>query len=215
MSKYPIIVFEGIEGSGKTTHIRFVNNYLRKKNKKFVHIREPGGSKNSEKIRKLLLNNGSSFNKNTDLLLMLASRSENVEKIIYKNLNKKIIIIDRFIDSTIAYQHYGMGINLNIIKSINKFLLTKISPDFTFLNLVNKKNLVLRLKKRKKKNRYDNFNYAFYKKVQKGFLKLINKKKYMIIDSNKSKSYNKELIIKKISQLLNNETWKSKKIIWT
>lgn len=206
MSKYPIIVFEGIEGSGKTTHIRFVNNYLRKKNKKFVHIREPGGSKNSEKIRKLLLNNGSSFNKNTDLLLMLASRSENVEKIIYKNLNKKIIIIDRFIDSTIAYQHYGMGINLNIIKSINKFLLTKISPDFTFLNLVNKKNLVLRLKKRKKKNRYDNFNYAFYKKVQKGFLKLINKKKYMIIDSNKSKSYNKELIIKKISQLLNNET---------
>ena len=206
MSKYPIIVFEGIEGSGKTTHIRFVNNYLRKKNKKFVHIREPGGSKNSEKIRKLLLNNGSSFNKNTDLLLMLASRSENVEKIIYKNLNKKIIIIDRFIDSTIAYQHYGMGINLNIIKSINKFLLTKISPDFTFLNLVNKKNLVLRLKKRKNKNRYDNFNYAFYKKVQKGFLKLINKKKYMIIDSNKSKSYNKELIIKKISQLLNNET---------
>ena len=206
MSKYPIIVFEGIEGSGKTTHIRFVNNYLRKKNKKFIHIREPGGSKNSEKIRKLLLNNGSSFNKNTDLLLMLASRSENVEKIIYKNLNKKIIIIDRFIDSTIAYQHYGMGINLNIIKSINKFLLTKISPDFTFLNLVNKKNLVLRLKKRKKKNRYDNFNYAFYKKVQKGFLKLINKKKYMIIDSNKSKSYNKELIIKKISQLLNNET---------
>ena len=202
MSKFPIIVFEGIEGSGKTTHINLVNKYLKKKNKKFIKFREPGGSKNAEKIRKILLNNKSNFNQKTDLLLMLGSRSENIEKIINLNYKKKIIIIDRFIDSTIAYQHYGMGIDIKIIKNINNFLLNRITPDFTFLNVVNKKNLILRLKKRKNKNRYDNFNYKFYDKVQKGFLKLVKKKKYMIVDSNKPLSYNKLQIIKKIDQLI-------------
>ena len=202
MSKFPIIVFEGIEGSGKTTHINVVNKYLKKQNIKFIKFREPGGSKNAEKIRKILLNNKSNFNKKTDLLLMLGSRSENIEKIINQNYKKKIIIIDRFIDSTIAYQHYGMGIDIKIIKNINNFLLNRITPDFTFLNVVNKKNLILRLKKRKNKNRYDNFNYKFYDKVQKGFLKLVKKKKYMIVDSNKPLSYNKLQIIKKIDQLI-------------
>ena len=202
MSKFPIIVFEGIEGSGKTTHINLVNKYLKKKNKKFIKFREPGGSKNAEKIRKILLNNKSNFNKKTDLLLMFGSRSENIEKIINQNYKKKIIIIDRFIDSTIAYQHYGMGIDIKIIKNINNFLLNRITPDFTFLNVVSKKNLILRLKKRKNKNRYDNFNYKFYDKVQKGFLKLVKKKKYMIVDSNKPLSYNKLQILKKIDQLI-------------
>ena len=202
MSKFPIIVFEGIEGSGKTTHINFVYKYFNKKNKKFIKFREPGGSKNSEKIRKILLNKNSNFNNKTDLLLMLGSRSENIEKIIKKNYKKKIIIIDRFTDSTIAYQHYGMGIDIKIIKSINHFLLNKISPDFTFLNVVNKKNLISRLKNRKNKNRYDNFNFKFYNRVQKGFLKLVNKKKYMIIDSNKPILYNKMMILKKIEQLI-------------
>ena len=202
MSKFPIIVFEGIEGSGKTTHINLVNKYLKKKNKKFIKFREPGGSKNAEKIRNILLNNKSNFNQKTDLLLMLGSRSENIEKIIKQNYKKKIIIIDRFIDSTIAYQHYGMGIDIKIIKNINNFLLNRITPDFTFLNVVNKKNLILRLNKRKNKNRYDNFNFKFYNKVQKGFLKLVKKKKYMIVDSNKPLSYNKLKILNKIDQLI-------------
>ena len=202
MYKFPIIVFEGIEGSGKTFHIKYVQKYLKKKKIKFVKFREPGGSKNSEKIRKILLNKNSNFNNKTDLLLMLGSRSENIEKIIKKNYKKKIIIIDRFTDSTIAYQHYGMGIDIKIIKSINHFLLNKISPDFTFLNVVNKKNLISRLKNRKNKNRYDNFNFKFYNRVQKGFLKLVNKKKYMIIDSNKPILYNKMMILKKIDQLI-------------
>ena len=88
MSKKLIIVFEGIEGSGKSYHLNNVANYLRKINKKFIKIREPGGNKNSEKIRKLILHNKSTFNKNTDLLLYLAARSENAE-IIKKNIGKK------------------------------------------------------------------------------------------------------------------------------
>ena len=106
MSNKPIIVFEGIEGSGKSHHISVVSKYLNKKKINHIRIREPGGNPNSEKIRKLILNNKSSFNKNTDLLLYMAARSENID-IIKKSFNKKIILIDRFTDSTIAYQHYG------------------------------------------------------------------------------------------------------------
>ena len=203
MSKKPIIVFEGIEGSGKTFHIRNVLNYLKRRNKPFVKIREPGGSINSEKIRKLILNKKSNFNKNTDLLLYLAARSENID-LIKKNIGKKIILIDRFIDSTIAYQHYGMGIDLNLINSINKHLLKDINVNFTFLNFVNKKNMFMRLSKRKQLNRYDKFNYTFYTKVQNGYIKIgkKNPKKYMKINSNLDIHINKKLIIDKVEKLI-------------
>ena len=203
MSKKPIIVFEGIEGSGKSHHIKNVANYLKKNNKKFIQIREPGGSKNSEKIRKLILNNKSTFNKHTDLLLYLSARSENLE-LIRKNLGKKIILIDRFSDSTIAYQHYGMGINLKFINNINNHLLNNINIDFTFLNIVNLENMKKRLKKRKNLNRYDKFEKNFYKKVQMGFLKISknNPKKYMKINSNLNIKHNEEIILNKIVNLI-------------
>ena len=203
MSRKSIITFEGIEGTGKSHHINNVVKYLKKKNKKFVQIREPGGSVNSEKIRKLLLNNKSTFNKYTDLLLYLSARSENIE-LIKKNIGKKIILIDRFSDSTIAYQHYGMGVSLKLINNINNFLLKGIKVDFTFLNTVSQKNMRSRLKKREKLNRYDKFNNNFYEKVQKGFIKILKKnpKKYMQIDSNLSINHNEKIIIKKINDLI-------------
>jgi dTMP kinase len=204
MSKKPIIVFEGIEGSGKTFHIDNVSSYLKRKKIPFLKIREPGGSKNSEIIRKLILNNKSSFNKNTDLLLYLSARSENID-LIKKNYKKKIILIDRFIDSTIAYQHYGMGVDYSIINQINKFLLENIKVNFTFLNTVSHKNMILRLKERKRLNRYDKFNTSFYDKVQKGFLKLIrkkNKNSFMIVNSNLPINTNKEIVLKKLNNLI-------------
>ena len=204
MSKKPIIVFEGIEGSGKTFHIDNVSKHLKEKKIPFLKIREPGGSKNSEIIRKLILNNKSSFNKNTDLLLYLSARSENID-LIKKNYKNKIILIDRFIDSTIAYQHYGMGVDYSIINQINKFLLENIKVNFTFLNTVSHKNMILRLKERKRLNRYDKFNTSFYDKVQKGFLKLMRKKKknsFMIVNSNLPINTNKEIVLKKVDMLI-------------
>ncbi len=203
MSKKPIIVFEGIEGSGKSHHINNVTKFLDKKKIKYLKIREPGGSFNSEKIRKLILNNKSDFNNNTDLLLYMASRSENV-RLIKKFYRKRVIIIDRFIDSTIAYQHYGMGIDLDIINLINRFLLKKIKVNFTFLNVVNKKNLLLRLKKRKNLNRYDQFDFKFYDKVQKGFLKIANSKNksYFVIDSNMEIKINEDIVINQVQKLI-------------
>ena len=194
--KKPLFVFEGIEGSGKSTLITHITNSLKKKKKNFIKIREPGGNRNSELIRRLILNKKNKFNKFTDLLLYLASRSENIENVIKRNYKKKIIILDRFTDSTIAYQHYGMGVDKYIIQKINKILLKKIKPKIVFLNIVNMKNLKKRLKLRKNKNRYDNFDISFYKRVQNGFLKLSkNKKNYVIVDSNKSLIENKKLVL--------------------
>ena len=204
MSKKPIIVFEGIEGTGKSHHIKKIANYLKRRKIEFIQIREPGGNKNSEKIRKLILDNKSTFNKNTDLLLYMSARSENI-KLIKENIGKKIILIDRFIDSTIAYQHYGMGVDLKFIKTINNFLLKDIKITYTFLNLVNQNNMRQRLAQRKILNRYDKFDSIFYKKVQKGFLKIVEKnpRKYMKIDSNLDIIKNKEIILNKIDDLIN------------
>ena len=202
MYKFPIIVFEGIEGSGKSFHLKNIKKYLKKKKIKYLSFREPGGSKNAEKIRKLILSNKSNFNKNTDLLLYLAARSENVS-LLTKFYKKKIILIDRFVDSTLAYQHFGLGADINLIKFINKFLLKKIKVNFTFLNIVNNKNLISRLKKRKTLNRYDKFNLNFYNKVQNGFLKLSkNKNKYKIINSNLNIKKNETLILDIVNKLI-------------
>ena len=196
-----LIVFEGIDGSGKTYHLNKVSKYLSKKKIKFIKIREPGGSKNSELIRKNILNNKSSFKKKTDLLLYMAARNENYENILKPNLRNKVILLDRFIDSTIAYQHYGFKLNKNIIKILNKFVIGKLKPDFTFLHVVPEKHIKKNISGIK--NRYDKFNKNFYKNVQKGFLKILNKNRNkIIIDSSKTKKHNTDIIKNKINKIL-------------
>tara|TARA_B100000579_G_scaffold91565_1_gene72297 strand:+ start:628 stop:1245 length:618 start_codon:yes stop_codon:yes gene_type:complete len=204
MYKYPIIVFEGIEGSGKTLHANHVSRYLKRKKIKFIRLREPGGNVSSEKIRKLILSNKSNFHKITDLLLYLAARNENLEQTIKKNYGKKLILIDRFIDSTLAYQHYGMGIDYKFINLLNNFLIKNIKITVTFLNLVNTKNLRIRLSKRKNLNRYDKLKFKLYKKIQKGYIKIskIKKNKYVIIDSNKPILINKKIITEEIDKFI-------------
>ena len=204
MYKYPVIIFEGIEASGKSTNITNVSKFLKKINRKFIKIREPGGSINSEKIRKLILNKNSTLNIKTDLLLLLASRSENIEKIIKKNYKRKIILIDRFTDSTIAYQHFGMGLKMKIIKIVNNYIIGNFKPNLTFLSIVNNSNMKKRLKLRNNINKYDKFNYTFYNKVQKGFLKLSKEKKnYIILDSNNNDEDEiRNILIKNLKKII-------------
>ena len=203
MSNKPVVVFEGIECSGKSLHVKNICKFLKKKGIPYICLREPGGSKNSEIIRKLILNKKSNFNRYTDLFLYSASRSENIKEL-KKFHKKRIIIIDRFTDSTIAYQHFGLGVDLNLIRKIHNVILNDFKIDFTFLNVVNETNMLQRLKKRNKLNRYDTFNVKFYKKVQKGFLTLAKKKpnKYRVINSNLDIKINKDIILKKISELI-------------
>ena len=205
MSKKPLIVFEGIEASGKSTCLKKTVKYLKKKKIKYITFREPGGSNFSEKLRYLILNKKSKLNNKTDLFLLMASRSENIDKILKKNYKNKVVLIDRFVDSTLAYQHYGMGLDKNLILKMNNFLLGNLKPHFTFLSVVNKKNMLNRLKLRKKTNKYDNFKFKFYNNVQQGFLKIANKNKskYLILDSNKdSLKIIENKLINKIKEIL-------------
>ena len=205
MSKKLLIVFEGIEASGKSTNLKMAIKFLKKSKIKYITFREPGGTNLSEKLRSLMLNKNSKLNNKTDLFLFMASRSENIDKILKKNYKNKVVLIDRFVDSTLAYQHYGMGLDKDLINKMNNFLLDNLKPNFTFLSVVNKKNMLKRIKLRKNSNKYDNFKYNFYNNVQKGFLKIAkkNKPKYLILDSNE---YNlkviEEKLINKIKKIL-------------
>ena len=197
-----IIVFEGIDGSGKTFHLNEVSKYLIKKKVKFIKFREPGGTINSEIIRNIILSDKSKFKTKTDLLLYLAARNENYESLIKPNINKKVILIDRFMVSTIAYQHYGFKINKKIIDYLNNFVLGNLKPNFTFFHFVPIKHIKKNISG--KKNRYDKFNKKFYKNVQNGFIKILKKNRNkLLIDSSKSKKYNIELIKNKINKILN------------
>jgi len=197
-----IIVFEGIDGSGKTFHLNEVSKYLIRKKVKFIKFREPGGTINSEIIRNIILSDKSTFKKKTDLLLYLAARNENYETLIKPNINKKVILIDRFVDSTMAYQHYGFRIDKKIINTLNKFVLVNLKPNFTFFHFVPIKYIKQNISG--KKNKYDKFNKIFYKNVQNGFIKILKKNKNkLIIDSSKNKKYNIEIIKNKINKILN------------
>ena len=203
------VTFEGVEGSGKSYQSKKLFKKVKKIFSSTLYTREPGGTKSSEIIRKVILNDyfnpdsKEKFDKYTDTLLYLAARNEHIKNKIKPALNKKkVVICDRFTDSTLAYQHYGMGIDKKLILNLNKIILKKIKPNFTFVNTVNMKNLKYRINNRTK-NRYDKFNINFYKKVQKGFIKLSkNKKNYMIINSNLSIFENKNKIINKVKSLI-------------
>ena len=102
MSKKPVIVFEGIETSGKSTNLKKTIKYLKEKKIRYVTFREPGGTNFSEHLRSLMLNKKSKLNNKTDLFLLMASRSENIDKILRENYENKVVLIDRFVDSTLA-----------------------------------------------------------------------------------------------------------------
>ena len=185
------IVFEGVEGCGKSYQSKKLFNKLKKKKIDSILTREPGGTKSSELIRNLILkdyftkNSAEKFDKYTDTLLYLAARNEHIiNKIKPALVKKKIVICDRFIDSTIAYQVYGKKVDINFINNINKKILRGISPNLVFILKVSMNSSKKRLKKRKTKNRYDNFAQSFYNKAQKSFIKLAkNRKNYFILNS--------------------------------
>jgi len=196
------ITFEGIEGSGKSFQSKKLYNNLKKYKIKPILTREPGGTIGAEKIRKIiLLGDKNKFSETTDTLLYLAARNEHVEKKIRPLINKrKIIICDRFIDSSIAYQVYGKGVKRKLIDNVHKIILGKIKPDLTILLTVDIKKAFFRLKLRKSMNRYDKFSKNFYIRVQKGFLKnaMINKKRYLILNNTNDNKIVESSILKKV-----------------
>jgi len=204
------IVFEGVEGCGKSFQSKKLLNNLKKKRIPALLTREPGGTKSAELIRNLILkdyfnhDSKEKFDKYTDTLLYLAARNEHIKNKIYPALKKKsVVICDRFTDSTLAYQVYGKNVNINFINNIHKFILGKIKPNLTFVLKVSAETSKKRLKKRKTKNRYDNFAQNFYSKAQNSFLKIAkNKKNYFVLNSSKNDSNLEKKIFKIVSAYL-------------
>ena len=200
------ITFEGIEGSGKSYQARKLFKKIKKMKLPALYTREPGGSKSAESIRNLILNgNKDKFNNLTDTLLYLAARNEHVEKKIKKAIkDNKIIICDRFIDSTYAYQIDNKKVTKNLIDYLHKIILGKIRPDMTFVLKLNLKKSFQRLKKRKKLNRYDKLSKKFYTNAQKIFLKnaKLNSKRFKVLDTSKDTKDTEKEIYKKFIELI-------------
>ena len=204
------IVFEGVEGCGKSFQSKKLFNNLKKKKIIALLTREPGGTKSAELIRNLILKDyfnketNEKFDKHTDTLLYLAARNEHIKnKIKPALLDKKIVICDRFTDSTLAYQVYGKKVNINFINNIHKYILNKLKPNITFVLKVSPNASFKRLKMRKTKNRYDKFAQSFYTKAQRSFLNIAKgKKNYFILNSSKNDNVLEKKIFKIVSNYL-------------
>ncbi|MCK9572197.1 MAG: dTMP kinase [Candidatus Omnitrophica bacterium] len=186
------ITFEGSEGCGKSTQSRMLFDHLKAKGVKAIYLREPGGVKISEKIRELLLNPESKISPQAETLLYMAARAQVVADLIKPALLKgKVVVCDRFLDSTIAYQGYGLGMDISLIKAIGKFATLGISPDLTiFLDLPVKKGL----KHRFAKDRIEQRSLVYHQRVRNGYLDLAAKEarriKIIKVEDNKEVTQN-------------------------
>ena len=179
------ITFEGIDGSGKSTQANFLKNQLQNDGYDVILLREPGGTIISEKIRDLVLNHrASSVSPLTEALLIASSRYQLVNEIILPAIKKNTIVIcDRYIDSTIAYQGYGRGINISWLNEINKYSLMHANPELTYLFDLKVEDSMLRIKN-KNKDRIELEGKDFLSKVRNGYLKLAkNSKRFILLNA--------------------------------
>ena len=199
------IVFEGIDGCGKTTQIDEISRWLpssglMKKNSKLVNTREPGGSLLGKKLRNLILDNNKNYKPSSlaELLLYSADRAEHIAKIISPALeNEDWILSDRFADSTLAYQGYGRGIDLEIIKNIESIVCQGEQPDLTIFLEISAEESVLR-RKNLVPDRIESEGIKFLKKVNDGFRLIAKEKNWKVI----SAKQNINTITKEIKETL-------------
>ena len=170
--KGKFITFEGSEGCGKSTQSRLLYEYLKSKGKRVIYLREPGATKISEKIRDILLDaKNQSIVPETEMLLYMAARAQIVAELIEPALKEgAIVICDRFLDSTLAYQGYGLGMDIDLIKRVGSFTTQGIKPDLTlFLDLAVKHGLKHR---QMSLDRIEMRSVNYHLRVRRGYLKL-------------------------------------------
>lgn len=184
------ITFEGIDFCGKTTQARKLASYLRRKGYDVLLIREPGGDRISEKIRKVLLSEkNTAMSELTELLLYEASRAQLTQKVILPALRQeKVVVCDRYYDSTLAYQGYGRGLEKKTIIRLNHIVTFGLSPDLTILIDV-PVEVALRRKdqEKRKEDRLEKEKIEFHKKIRQGYLKIaqLNRRRIKIVDGTK------------------------------
>jgi len=197
------ITFEGIDFSGKSTQAKLLFDYLKKKKKKVIFVREPGGTKLSEKIRNLLLdkkNDNMTFV--SEFLLFSASRNQLTNEVIIPHLKKGYVVIcDRYFDSSTAYQGYGGKIELKSLILVNKLASASLTPERTYLLNISYKDSVKRKSKNGTDDRIEKRKAEYYNKVIRGYLEIAkaNKKRFRVLNATETK----EIIFNKILQDLN------------
>ncbi|MCP4705245.1 MAG: dTMP kinase [candidate division Zixibacteria bacterium] len=188
--KSMFITFEGIDGCGKSTQLKLTSNYLKKLGYKPEILREPGSTILSEKIRKILLNKNLKINPISELMLYVAARAELVDSTIGPALDDgKIILCDRFYDSTTAYQGFGRGLDTKVIDKMNRLAVGKYKPDLTFIVDIDYPTSIRRMKKiNKVADRLESESKTFFNRVRNGFkeISLLNKKRVVLLNGKKS-----------------------------
>ena len=196
-----LIVFEGIDGSGKSTQIKLLLSKLSENNIKYSHYREPGGNSLSEKIREILLDKSINIGDEAETMLFLAARAQLTAKNIYPDLEKnRLVICDRFSDSTLVYQGYGKKMDKDLIKKCNMFVTKRLKAKITVIMDIDYESSLSRMGK--DKDRMEKNSKIFFKNVINGYkeLALESPDRYFIIDANFSQKEIHNLIWGKIKK---------------
>ena len=194
-----LIVFEGVDCSGKSTQIKLLGEKLSKKNISYSIYREPGGNSLSEKIRDILLDKSMNISNEAETMLFLAARAQLTVENIFPDLEKnKLVICDRFCDSTLIYQGYGKKINKDIIKKCNLFVTQNLKPKITIIMDIDYENSLLRMGKNK--DRMEDNSRIFFENVIDGYkeLALEYPDRYFIVDAKLPEKQIHNLICEKL-----------------
>ena len=208
VSKSFFITFEGGEGTGKSTQAKILYEYLLSNNIETVLTREPGGCKESEAIRQLLVKGSiDKWDSITEALLHNAARREHIKRVIKPSLlDNKVVICDRFIDSTMAYQGHAQDVNQKFLINLIKEVTENITPDLTFIFDMDTKKSLIRANKRdnkNKNNRYEKFNSDFHEKIRSYFLSLVNtKKRYILINATDTIENISKIILNNLNKII-------------
>lgn len=185
------ITFEGIDGSGKTTQFRMLGNWLRDRGKEAIETVEPGGTAIGREIRRILLDPANTdIQPRAELLLYFASRAQNVDQVIRPGLESgRIVLCDRFTDSTLVYQGAGRGIDTNVVLDLDRIACRGLKPDLTFLIDIDLETSLARAKRRndrigQSESRIDEESAAFHERVRQGYLALARSEpdRFVVID---------------------------------
>ena len=195
------ITFEGIDGCGKTTQIKLLKEYFEKKNKKVLLTREPGAKGLGEKLREILLNYDGEVSSNCESFLFLADRAQHIDTIVKPAVQRgEIVLCDRHTDSTVAYQGYGRGVNIEQINLLNNIATSGLKPDITFIFDIDTETSAKRVGK--EKDRMEAAGIEFFKRVREGYLSIAKDEpeRVKLIDGNKTIEEIHEEILELISQ---------------
>ncbi len=199
------VTLEGVEGCGKTTQMNLLADYLRGKNFDVLTTREPGGTEIGDELRKVLLNpETKEMDYRAEVLLYTASRAQHVSEIIVPALEEgKLVLCDRYIDSTLAYQGFGRGLSLSKLIDINRWATQDINPHLTILLYFPTEDGLKRATT-KEADRIEQEDIEFHRRVQDGFLKLAQRysERYQIVDATGKEREVHEKIVKVLNEFL-------------